>query len=140
MPIRIEITADNTGDLVAQLALLASTFSGVAMDEKKPATRGRPPKVEVVQTTAAEERVVAAPAAQTAPAETKPAATAGTDVKVVRAALLEVVKRFGRDACGSICQEHGAPNLSALDPSTFPSVLAAANKLLEAPVEVDPAE
>jgi hypothetical protein len=70
-----------------------------------------------------------APVAPTSPAA-PPEAPEGLSKGDVQRVLIEVVKRLGRDACGSLCQAHGGPNLSSLDPSVWPALHADALKLL----------
>ena len=95
--------------------------------------RGRPRKVEadVPQVTHSEEPAPAAAAAKVAEriaavsAEAPPVAKA--DVQKV---LIAVVQKHGRDECGKLCAKHGGPNLSALDPSVYPALLADAQAVL----------
>jgi hypothetical protein len=54
----------------------------------------------------------------------------------VQKLLIAVVQQHGRDECGKLCQKHGGPNLSALDPSVYPALLADAQAVLS--TDADP--
>jgi hypothetical protein len=91
---------------------------------ESPKRRGRPPKSEST-----------APAAVVGDDEAKPEAPAPAlaavaDVTALRNLLIEVVKKHGREACGSLCRNHGGPNLTALDPAVYPALYADATALL----------
>lgn len=142
----LENAINNLADAI--LALAAAANSADAQDKPK---RGRPAKVtepeapaaDAAAKVAARVAAVSAEAAAPMPATPSKQAEAVADAKPlskadVQPVLIEVVKKFGKEACGAICQAHGGPNLSALDPSTYASVLAAARKQLEQPA--DPTE
>jgi hypothetical protein len=92
--------------------------------------RGRPAKsAEPVEAPEFAEQLAAEP--QTA--APKPAAApagAAIEKKDVQKLLIAVVQKHGVAACSEICMKHGGPNLSALDPSTYPSVVADAQAKL----------
>jgi hypothetical protein len=148
----LEQSIQNLADAINNLANSkgANGVSPEAPAADKP-KRGRPAKVEVEAPEAPAEDAAAKVAARIAavsaeaptpvtPAKAEAPAPAATLTKAdVQPVLIEVVKRFGKDACGAICQANGGPNLSSLDPSTYPAVLAAAQEMLSKPA-ADPTE
>lgn len=120
----------------------------VLTPEEAPKRRGRPPgsskKAEPATSeeftditpqpadaVAEAKAAVAARIAAVSAEATKPAAkVAEVSKQEVQLALIEVVKKHGRDACGQLCRNHGGPNLSALDPSVYPALLSEAQEML----------
>lgn len=104
-----------------------------------PKRRGRPPKAAAepaveppespAETSEPEPEPMPAPKAEAA------SATASVDQATVRKALIDVVKKLGRDACGELCRKHGGPNLSALAEDVYPAIYADAQKMLQAASE-----
>lgn len=97
--------------------------------------RGRPPKaetasetVEVIESPDVPDLVEETPPPAPAPTPPPAPAIAKADVQKL---LIEVVQKVGRDKCGELCRAHGGPNLSALDPSVYPALVADARKALE---------
>jgi hypothetical protein len=137
----LETAIQNLADAITTLA--AGTYRGaVALEAEPTKPRGRPRKVEPEAAPAPEveapspvyaaaakvaERIAAVSAEATAPAVTK------ADVQKL---LIAVVQKHGRDECGKLCQKHGGPNLSALDPSVYPALLADAQAVLD--TDADP--
>jgi hypothetical protein len=146
----LEQSIQNLADAINTLAAGAyrTAIAAEATSDDKP-KRGRPAKVTEPEAPAPDAaakvaaRIAAVSAEAPTPATPSKQAEAAADAKPlskadVQPVLIEVVKKFGKEACGAICQAHGGPNLSALDPSTYASVLAAARKQLEQPA--DPTE
>jgi hypothetical protein len=134
----LETAIQNLADAINRLAGVqfeareAADAMGAQMSSAKP--RGRPrkveteapaPEVEAPTMAAAAAKVaerIAAVSAETAPTVAK------ADVQKV---LIAVVQKHGRDECGKLCQAHGGPNLSALDPSVYPALLKDAIEVLD---------
>lgn len=107
----------------------------VAADKPKrgrPAKSAEPIEAPVVDATVSAEPSEVAPAQPKAEAAVPAAAPAGAAIekKDVQKLLIAVVQKHGVAACSEICMKHGGPNLSALDPSTYPSVVADAQAKL----------
>ena len=143
----IEKLAESIGAL-AYAIQFGRTDSPLAAPADAPKPRGRPRKVEaeveapVAPAEAAAkvaERIAAVSAEALAPAPvavpTPPAAPSITKADVQKL-LIAVVQKHGRDECGKLCQKHGGPNLSALDPSVYPALAADAQAVLA--TEADP--
>lgn len=116
-----------TGASGAITALAAAAKSDTAEPAKR---RGRPPKAETPEVIESPEVPVAIEP-EPAPVAPPPAAAPAIAKADVQKLLIEVVQRVGRDKCGELCRAHGGPNLSALDPSVYPALVADARKALE---------
>jgi hypothetical protein len=141
MNVNLTISVDHPEELPRVLQHLARSFAGVttaaevgsavteaAVEAAKP-RRGRPAKnAELPEPPAAEPEVLDMPAVPQV-AAAAPAAP-GLEKKDVQKLLIAVVQKHGVAACSEICMKHGGPNLSALDPSTYPSVVADAQAKL----------
>lgn len=150
----LEIAIQNLADAINNLAAsaagnppLAKVLEAVPTADA-PRPRGRPRKAEaeveapVAPAEAAAkvaERIAAVSAEAVAPTPvavpTPPAAPSITKADVQKL-LIAVVQKHGRDECGKLCQKHGGPNLSALDPSVYPALAADAQAVLA--TEADP--
>lgn len=130
----IQNLADAINNLASTLAAnpplpqnLEATPTSAAVATRR---RGRPPKAETVEVIESPE-VPAAIEPEPAPVAPPPATAPAIAKADVQKLLIEVVQRVGRDKCGELCRAHGGPNLSALDPSVYPALVADARKALE---------
>ena len=147
------VTVTFAGDVPTILSEMRDFLGAVANDShpapampapveqtpKPAARRGRPPKAAEAapeppespqEPTSPEPEPTPAPPAAEPPAAEPPAA-ASVDVAEVRKALIAVVQKIGKAECAALCQKHGGANLTALDPSVYPALLADARKMLE---------
>ena len=131
----IQNLADAINNLASTLAAnpplprnLETTPTSAAIEPAK--RRGRPPKAETPEVIESPE-VPAAVEPEPAPVAPPPATAPAIAKADVQKLLIEVVQRVGRDKCGELCRAHGGPNLSALDPSAYPALVADARKALE---------
>jgi hypothetical protein len=150
--IRLNFEADSAEELARVLRRFTEAMNSVpvsdsvllgdehdiAIIQSLPAKpRGRPKKVESpepvepVASPAPAAVEVAAPAPVSVVAEAGAAASPTVTKAEVQAALIEVVKGIGREACVTLCEKYGAKNLSAIDPSHYASLLADARAALE---------
>lgn len=138
MNVTLTITADSPEELHRAIRNLYYSQTEDATKPMAPAPeavpadkpkRGRPAKnAEPIEPPAAEPEVLDMPATPQV-AAAAPAAP-GLEKKDVQKLLIAVVQKHGVAACSEICMKHGGPNLSALDPSTYPSVVADAQAKL----------
>lgn len=149
MTVTVTFTGDVPTILFEMRGFLDSLSAAPATDRPResanevaseaPRRRGRPPKAAAehvpeppespAETTAPEPEPTPAPEPEAAPV------AASVDQATVRKVLIDVVKRFGRDACGELCRKHGGPNLSALAEDVYPAIYADAQKMLRAASE-----
>lgn len=127
----LEQSIQNLADAINKLVAAQSPPEAAdpAEPAPTPARRGRPagsankPKDEAPP-----------PAAPVKPAAA--AAVAGLTSADVRKSLIQVVTKIGKEACTALCEKHGAPNLSGLDPSVYDAIVAEATQMLAEAAEV----
>lgn len=148
MTITLTISVDSPAHLRQAIASIGEQL-GLHDDDVPPAPiavasveptkpRGRPRKVE--PDAPVEPLDIPAPAVAAAKVAERIAAVSAEAPTVnkadVQKVLIAVVQKHGRDECGKLCAKHGGPNLSALDPSVYPALLADAQAVLS--TDADP--
>lgn len=99
--------------------------------ESAPAPAPEAPVEDAAAKVAARVAAVSAEAlANEKPAKPAPSGAVQLSKQMLQEALIEVVKKHGRDACGALCRKHGGPNLSALSVDVYPALYADARELL----------
>jgi hypothetical protein len=123
-------------------AVAAETVAAAtAAPETEKRGRGRPPgsSAKKAEPATPEEFKDVTPQPADAVAEEKaaPKLPAGVELTkhMVQNTLIELVKKHGRDACGTLCRKHGGPNLTALDPAVYPALYAEARQIIDQPAQ-----
>lgn len=117
---RIEITADTLSELAGKaLSLAAKLNTGTATEAPAPVKGATPAKIDPVMPEVAE----AAPA----PEPTPPASASEPEVSAdtLRALVLTLVAKRGRDACEEVLSRFGVAKASEIDPDRAAELAAA---------------